>query len=338
MAKQVWTYEQLMSSLKRKEYKPVYMLMGDESFYIDQIADYIEEHVLTEDEKAFNQTILYGKDTSLGEIIMAAKRYPMMSPYQVIIVKEAQHIKNFDDLQFYLENPLNSTLLVFCHKYGKLVGRKKSTQEIEKKGVLFESKKLFDNQVAGWIESYVKSMQVGIDNKASNMLAEYLGNDLTRIVHEVEKLLITKPKEQTSITPELIERNIGISKDYNNFELVSALTNKDILKCNRIVDYFGKNTKNNPLVVTITVMFNFFSNLLFYHSLKDKSQMNVANELKINPYFVKDFQQAASRYNSAKVTQIISDIRKTDVQSKGFGNSSISDYDLLKELVFKILH
>ena len=338
MAKQVWTYEQLMSSLKRKEYKPVYMLMGDESFYIDQIADYIEEHVLTEDEKAFNQTILYGKDTSLGEIIMAAKRYPMMSPYQVIIVKEAQHIKNFDDLQFYLENPLNSTLLVFCNKYGKLDGRKKSTQEIEKKGVLFESKKLFDNQVAGWIESYVKSMQVGIDNKASNMLAEYLGNDLTRIVHEVEKLLITKPKEQTSITPELIERNIGISKDYNNFELVSALTNKDILKCNRIVDYFGKNTKNNPLVVTITVMFNFFSNLLFYHSLKDKSQMNVANELKINPYFVKDFQQAASRYNSAKVTQIISDIRKTDVQSKGFGNSSISDYDLLKELVFKILH
>ena len=338
MAKQVWTYEQLMSSLKRKEYKPVYMLMGDESFYIDQIADYIEEHVLTEDEKAFNQTILYWKDTSLGEIIMAAKRYPMMSPYQVIIVKEAQHIKNFDDLQFYLENPLNSTLLVFCHKYGKLDGRKKSTQEIEKKGVLFESKKLFDNQVAGWIESYVKSMQVGIDNKASNMLAEYLGNDLTRIVYEVEKLLITKPKEQTSITPELIERNIGISKDYNNFELVSALTNKDILKCNRIVDYFGKNTKNNPLVVTITVMFNFFSNLLFYHSLKDKSQMNVANELKINPYFVKDFQQAASRYNSAKVTQIISDIRKTDVQSKGFGNSSISDYDLLKELVFKILH
>lgn len=338
MAKQVWTYEQLMSSLKRKEYKPVYMLMGDESFYIDQIADYIEEHVLTEDEKAFNQTILYGKDTSLGEIIMAAKRYPMMSPYQVIIVKEAQHIKNFDDLQFYLENPLNSTLLVFCYKYGKLDGRKKSTQEIEKKGVLFESKKLFDNQVAGWIESYVKSMQVDIDNKASNMLAEYLGNDLTRIVHEVEKLLITKPKEQTSITPELIERNIGISKDYNNFELVSALTNKDILKCNRIVDYFGKNTRNNPLVVTITVMFNFFSNLLFYHSLKDKSQMNVANELKINPYFVKDFQQAASRYNSAKVTQIISDIRKTDVQSKGFGNSSISDYDLLKELVFKILH
>jgi DNA polymerase-3 subunit delta len=338
MAKQVWTYEQLMSSLKRKEYKPVYMLMGDESFYIDQIADYIEEHVLTEDEKAFNQTILYGKDTSLGEIIMAAKRYPMMSPYQVIIVKEAQHIKNFDDLQFYLENPLNSTLLVFCHKYSKLDGRKKSTQEIEKKGVLFESKKLFDNQVAGWIESYVKSMQVGIDNKASNMLAEYLGNDLTRIVHEVEKLLITKPKEQTSITPELIERNIGISKDYNNFELVSALTSKDVLKCNRIVDYFGKNTKNNPLVVTITVMFNFFSNLLFYHSLKDKSQMNVANELKINPYFVKDFQQAASRYNAAKVTQIISDIRKTDVQSKGFGNSSISDYDLLKELVFKILH
>ena len=338
MAKQAVTYDQILSSLKRKEYKPVYMLMGDEAFYIDRISDFIEENVLSEDEKAFNQTILYGKDSSLSEIIMAAKRYPMMSQYQVIIVKEAQHIKNFDDLQFYLQNPLTSTLLVFCHKYGKLDGRKKSTQEIEKKGLLFESKKLFDNQVSGWIESYVKSMNVAIDAKASTMLAEYLGNDLTRIVHEVEKLLITKPKEQNSITPELIERNIGISKDYNNFELVNALTRKEILKSNRIVEYFGKNSKNNPLIVTITVLFNFFSNLLLYHSLKDKSQMNVANELKINPYFVKDFQQAATRYNSAKVIQIISDIRKTDVQSKGFGNSSISDYDLLKELVFRILH
>lgn len=338
MAKQAVTYDQILSSLKRKEYKPVYMLMGDEAFYIDRISDFIEKNVLTEEEKAFNQTILYGKDSSLSEIIMAAKRYPMMSQYQVIIVKEAQHIKNFDDLQFYLQNPLTSTLLVFCHKYGKLDGRKKSTQEIEKKGLLFESKKLFDNQVSGWIESYVKSMNVAIDAKASTMLAEYLGNDLTRIVHEVEKLLITKPKEQNSITPELIERNIGISKDYNNFELVNALTRKEILKSNRIVEYFGKNSKNNPLIVTITVLFNFFSNLLLYHSLKDKSQMNVANELKINPYFVKDFQQAATRYNSAKVIQIISDIRKTDVQSKGFGNSSISDYDLLKELVFRILH
>lgn len=338
MAKQAVTYDQILSSLKRKEYKPVYMLMGDEAFYIDRISDFIEENVLSEDEKAFNQTILYGKDSSLSEIIMAAKRYPMMSQYQVIIVKEAQHIKNFDDLQFYLQNPLTSTLLVFCHKYGKLDGRKKSTQEIEKKGLLFESKKLFDNQVSGWIESYVKSMNVAIDAKASTMLAEYLGNDLTRIVHEVEKLLITKPKEQNSITPELIERNIGISKDYNNFELVNALTQKEILKSNRIVEYFGKNNKKNPLIVTITVLFNFFSNLLLYHSLKDKSQMNVASELKINPYFVKDFQQAATGYNSAKVIQIISDIRKTDVQSKGFGNSSISDYDLLKELVFKILH
>ena len=338
MAKQAVTYDQILSSLKRKEYKPVYMLMGDEAFYIDRISDFIEENVLSEDEKAFNQTILYGKDSSLSEIIMAAKRYPMMSQYQVIIVKEAQHIKNFDDLQFYLQNPLTSTLLVFCHKYGKLDGRKKSTQEIEKKGLLFESKKLFDNQVSGWIESYVKSMNVAIDAKASTMLAEYLGNDLTRIVHEVEKLLIAKPKEQNSITPELIERNIGISKDYNNFEFVNALTRKEILKSNRIVEYFGKNNKNNPLIVTITVLFNFFSNLLLYHSLKDKSQMNVASELKINPYFVKDFQQAATGYNTAKVIQIISDIRKTDVQSKGFGNSSISDYDLLKELVFKILH
>ncbi|MGN0186391.1 MAG: DNA polymerase III subunit delta [Paludibacteraceae bacterium] len=339
MAKQAITYEQIMAALQRKEYKPVYMLTGGEPYYIDKIADYIENNVLTEEEKAFNQTVVYGKDTDLREIIMAAKRFPMMAEHQVIIVKEAQSIKNFDDLVFYLKQPQPSTILVFCYKYDKLDGRKKSTIEIAEKGILFESKKLYDNQVAGWIEAYGKSKQVIIDTKTSNMLADFLGNDLSRIVSEIDKLLIITANRKTGrITPELVEQNIGISKDYNNFELLKALGEHDILKSNRIIDYFGKNPKNNPLVMTISVVFNFFANLLLYHSLKDKSQMNVAAELKINPYFVRDYQQAARNYNTAKTLQIISDLRRADAQSKGFRNASANDNEILKELVFRILH
>ncbi|MGM9746896.1 MAG: DNA polymerase III subunit delta [Paludibacteraceae bacterium] len=339
MAKQAITYEQIMADLQRKAYKPVYMLTGDEPYYIDKIADYIEQNVLTEDEKAFNQMVVYGKDTDLREIIIAAKRFPMMADHQVIIVKEAQSIKNYDDLVFYLQQPQPSTILVFCHKYDKLDGRKKSTLAIAEKGVLFESKKLYDNQVAGWITAYGKQKNVSIDAKTANMLADFLGNDLSRIVHEIDKLLILlADSHQNCITPELVEQNIGISKDYNNFELLKALGERNILKANRIIDYFGKNPKNNPLIVTIAVVFNFFANLLLYHSLQDKSQMNVAAELKINPYFVRDYQQAARNYNTAKTLQIISDLRRADAQSKGFKNASATDTEILKELVFRILH
>lgn len=339
MAKQAVTYEQITAALRRKEYKPIYMLTGDEPYYIDKIADFIEKNVLTEDEQAFNQTVVYGKDADLGEIIMAAKRFPMMAEHQVIIVKEAQNIKNLDNLAYYLKQPQPSTILVFCYKYGKLDGRKKYTAEIAAKGVLFESKKLYDNQVSGWIEDYCKSQGLAIDPKAANMLADFLGNDLSRIVGEVDKLrIVIEQKGTRQITPELVERNIGISKDYNTFELVKALGEHDILKSNRIADYFGKNPKNNPLAKTIVVLFGFFGNLLLYHSLKDKSQMNVAAELRINPYFVRDYQQAAHYYNSAKTLQIISDIRAADSKSKGFGNVSATDDELLKELVFRILH
>ncbi len=339
MAKQAITYEQIMAALQRKEYKPVYMLTGDEPYYIDKIADYIEKNVLTEDEKAFNQMVVYGKDTDLRDIIIAAKRFPMMADHQVIIVKEAQSIKNYDDLVFYLKQPQPSTILVFCHKYDKLDGHKKSTLAIAEKGILFESKKLYDNQVAGWIEAYGKSKNVSIDAKTANILADFLGNDLSRIVHEIDKLLILlTDSDNKRITPELVEQNIGISKDYNNFELLKALGDRNILKANRIIDYFGKNPKNNPLIVTISVVFNFFANLLLYHSLKDKSQMNVAAELKINPYFVRDYQQAARNYNTGKTLQIIGDLRRADAQSKGFGNVSANDAEILKELVFRILH
>lgn len=339
MAKQAVTYEQIMTDLRRKAYKPIYMLTGDEPYYIDKIADYIEQNVLTDDEKAFNQTVVYGKDTDLREIITAAKRFPMMAEYQVIIVKEAQNIRNYDDLTFYLKQPQKSTILVFCHKYGKLDGRKKYTAEIAAQGVLFESKKLYDNQVAGWIESYCKSLTIAIDTKAANMLADFLGNDLSRIVGEIDKLrIVIEQNGEHRITPETVERNIGVSKDYNTFELTKALGEHDIAKSNRIADYFAKNPKNNPLVKTITVLFGFFGNLLLYHSLKNKEKLNVAAELRINPYFVSEYQQAARFYNAAKTLQIISDIRTADAKSKGFGNVSADDGELLKELVFRILH
>lgn len=342
MAKKQATYNEIIASLKRKEYKPIYLLMGEEPYYIDKIADYIDQNVLTPDEEIFDKTIVYAKkDTKMAEIIAAAKRFPMTAQYQVLIIKEAQNIdkKEYDQLLFYLKQPQPSTILVICYKYEKLDARKKYVSEIAEKGVLFDSKKIYDNQVASWIEDYCREQKLKIEPKAANMLSEFLGTDLERIIGEVNKLRIVIAKSgQDMITPDIVERNIGVSKDYNAFELVKALGDHDILKSNRIANYFGKNTKSNPLIMINMVLFGFFSKLLLYHSLKDKSQMNVATELKINPYFVRDYQQAARYYNSSKTLQIISDIRTTDARCKGFGNTSTGDDELLKELVFKILH
>jgi DNA polymerase III subunit delta len=338
MAKKASSYEQVLDALKRKEYAPVYYLMGEEAFYIDLIADFIEENVLTEDEKAFNQTVVYGKDSDIRTIINMAKRFPMGSQYQVVIVKEAQNLDKIDDLSLYLQQPLTSTILVFCHKYGKLDKRKKLAGDIEKSGVLFVSEKLYDNQIPLWISDYLKTKQLKISEKAAWMLTEFIGNDLTRIANELDKLLITKPANETTITPELIERNIGISKDYNNFELQNALINGDVVKANRIVRYFANNPKNNPLVLTVTVLFNFFSNLMVYHYTQDKSPTGVATALGISPYFAKDYIKAAGRFKGKKTLEIVSAIRECDARSKGFGNSSISNQELLTELVFKILH
>lgn len=338
MAKQEFTYEQILTDLRKKNYSPVYFLMGDESYYIDYISDFIQRNVLAETEKEFDQTILYGKDVDIATVINAAKRYPMMASHQVLIIKEAQLIKEWDNLIHYLSNPLKSTILVFCYKYGTPDKRKKWIQEIGKVGVVYESVKLRDYEIGAWITKYCKSKNVGIDDKAVAMLSEFLGTDLSKLVNELEKLVLTKTADIQRITPELVEKNIGISKDFNVFELQAALINKDVLKANRIIRYFSENKKSNPLVLVLAQLFKFFSDLMLYHYLPDKSQSAVASELKINPYFVKDYQKAAQSFGAWKTMNIISFIRETDARYKGIDNPSTDEADLMKELIFKILH
>ena len=339
MAKQEYTYEGIIRELQAKQYRPVYYLMGDEAFYIDKIADYIIDNVLTDTEKEFNQTILYGADVDAATIINAAKRYPMMSEYQVIVVKEAQAVHNMEELVFYLQKPLKSTILVLCHKHGSLDKRKKLAAEIEKVGVLYESKKLKDAQLPAFIAAYIKQKGFDIDQKATAMLAEFVGTDLSRLVGEMEKLIITSSKNSTKITPEQIEKNIGISKDYNNFELRSALVEKDVLKANKIVKYFEENPKTNPIQMTLSLLFGFYSNLMMAYYAPEKSEQGIAAFLGLkSSWQAREYMAAMRKYSGIKTMQIISEIRTTDAKSKGVENSSLSDGDLLRELVFKILH
>lgn len=338
MAKET-TYEEIARNLKNKIYSPVYFLMGEEDYYIDRISDYIMDTVLTETEKEFNLTLLYGSDTDIVSIINAARRYPMMSKYQVVIVREAQNLKNLDELIHYLQKPMSSTILVMCYKHGTLDRRKKITAELEKAGVLFESKKLKDTQLPGFISSYLKRKQVEIEPKASEMMAEFVGTDLNRMAGELEKLIITLPAGQKRITPELIERNIGISKDYNNFELRNALIAKDVLKANQIVKYFEENPKNNPLQVTLAVLFNFFANLMLAYYAPEKTDQGIAAQLGLrSPWQSKDYMIAMQKYSGVKVMQIIGAIRECDAKSKGIGNPSTPDGELLRSLVYMILH
>ena len=339
MAKQSGiTYEQIMTDLRRKAYRPVYFLMGEEAYYIDQISDYIQNNILDESEVDFNLSILYGKDVDIDTVINAAKRYPMMAEFQVVIVKEAQLIKDWESLSYYLAKPLKSTILCFCYKNGKPDGRRIWVQDLNKHAVVFESKKLYDNQIGQWIRNYLGEKKVRITEKAEMMLTEFLGTDLSKIANELDKLLITKAPNELQITPELIEKNIGISKDFNVFELQDALIKKDILKVNRIVRYFGENKKSNPIQMVLAQLFNFFSNLMMFHYLPDKSPAVVASELKVNPYFTKDYIQAAKSFNAWKTMQIISEIRTTDARSKGIDDTGTESAYLLKELTFKILH
>ena len=339
MAKQEYTYEGIIRELQAKQYRPVYYLMGDEAFYIDKIADYIIDNVLNDTEKEFNQTILYGADVDAATIINAAKRYPMMSEYQVIVVKEAQAVHNMEELVFYLQKPLKSTILVLCHKHGSLDKRKKLAAEIEKVGVLYESKKLKEAQLPAFIAAYIKQKGFDIDQKATAMLAEFVGTDLSRLVGEMEKLIITSSKNSTKITPEQIEKNIGISKDYNNFELRSALVEKDVLKANKIVKYFEENPKTNPIQMALSLLFGFYSNLMMAYYAPEKSEQGIAAFLGLkSPWQAREYMAAMRKYSGIKTMQIISEIRTTDAKSKGVENSSLSDGDLLRELVFKILH
>ncbi|WP_034924022.1 DNA polymerase III subunit delta [Gillisia sp. CAL575] len=328
----------IVTSIKNGQIKPIYFLMGEEPYYIDKIAKYIEDHLMPEEEKGFNQMVMYGRDTTVDEIISNSKRYPMMAERQVIIVKEAQDLsRTIEKLEAYSENPQPTTTLVVCYKYKKIDKRKKLYKSVAKTGVIFESKRLYENQVADWIQKTLKSSGYAISPKASQMLVEFLGTDLSKIDNELQKLQLIAPKG-THITPELIEENIGISKDFNNFELRKAIGMRDTVKAHRIINYFAQNTKDNPMVVTVSLLFGYFSQILQYHGIADKSKGNVAKVLKVNPYFVADYVSAARNYPMKKVSQIIAYLRETDVKSKGVGATNIPSGDLLKELVVKIMN
>jgi DNA polymerase III subunit delta len=312
--------------------------MGEETYYIDLVTDYIIKNILNEAEKTFNQLILYGKDVDVATVINSAKRFPMMANYQVVVVKEAQELKKIEDLIYYVEKPLRSTILVINYKYANLDKRTKLYKTLSEHSVILESKKLYENQVPDWIVNYLKKAKIAIDAEAAELLKESLGNDLSKIAQELDKLLLVIPAGTKTINKQHIERNIGISKDYNNFELTKALGQKNILKANRIVDYFGKNPKASPFQVTIQVLFAFFSKVLLLHFLKDKSRTNVAANLGINPFFVPEYELAVKKYSPAKTVSIIADLREYDLKSKGVGNSSTADGELLRELTYKILH
>ncbi len=329
--------ENIIKDIKNKKVAPIYFLMGEESYFIDQISKTIEHDVLTEDEKGFNQTIIYGNETDMAGIIGLAKQFPMGAERSVLIVKEAQHLSRaIDQLESYATQPQPTTVLVFNYKGKTLDKRKKLYKEIQKSGILFESKKLYENQIPDWIENKAKSFGFTIEPKAKFLIAEFIGNDLSRIENELEKLKLII--NDGKLTPEIIERNIGISKDYNNFELRNAIETRNAEKAFRIVHYFNQNPKDNPLVMTLSVLFQLFSGIIMYHTLTDKSQSNVAKELRIHPFFVKDTALAANNYPLKKATRIISLLREADVKSKGVGaTGNVSDGDLLKELIFKIL-
>lgn len=333
------TFEQIITDLNNKIYKPVYFLMGDEPFFIDKITNYIHENVLTEAEKAFNLSVVYGKDSDIGDVINNARRFPMMANYQVLILKEAQEIKNIDNLVYYVNNPLKSTILVVNYKYKTIDKRKKLYKALDKNkdAVILESNKIYDSQIPKWIESFIKQKGYSIEPKSTMLLAEYLGNDLSKIVNELEKLTIVLPAN-TKINAEHIEKNIGISKDFNVFELQNAISTRNILKANQIINYFAKNQKQHNIIPTISILSNFFTKILQYHFVKDKSQRNVAATIGVSPYFVKDYSLAAKNYNAKKTVQVISLLREYDMKSKGFDNVSTTPGELLKELIFKIMH
>jgi DNA polymerase-3 subunit delta len=332
------SYESILADLKKKKIHPVYFLTGDEPYYIDQISDYIQENLLGEAEKAFNQTILYGKDVDAIGVMNAAKRFPMMSPLQVVIVKEAQEMDKIDDLVHYVENPLQSTVLVLNYKYKTPDKRKKVFKSLLNKSVCLESKKLYDNQVLAWISGYVSSKNISIEPKAAALLVEFLGNDLSKISNEIDKLIISLGEGKSQITSALIERNIGISKDFNNFELQNAVGKRDVLSANRIINYFAENQKNHPLVLTINILYTFFSKLMIYHWTKDKSKDNLIEQLGVRSFFLKDYLEAARNYNASQVIYIIGLLREYDLKSKGYKGTAIPPGELLKELIFKILH
>ena len=328
----------IVSDIQSGNIKPIYFLMGEEPYYIDKISEFIEENILSEEEKGFNQMVLYGRDITIEDIVDNAKRFPMMAERQVVIVKEAQDLsRTIENLVSYVDNLQPSTVLVLCYKYKTIDKRKKLYKAIQKFGLVYESKKLYENQIADWIRRVLQGKNYKIEAKATLMLVEFLGTDLSKISNELDKLMVVLPVN-SAITPKDIEENIGISKDYNNFELRKAVGEKNILTVNKIINHFAQNQKANPMVMTISLLNSFFTQLLIFHSLKDKSNSSVARALGVNPYFVQDYTIAGKNYPMRKVSQVIGLLRDADLKSKGVGANAIPAGDLLKELLFKIIH
>ena len=328
----------ILNDLKKGMYYPIYLLQGEEPYFIDVITDYIEKNVLTEAEKGFNQTVFYGKDSDAVNIAESSMRFPMMAQKQVIVVKEAQSLNKIELLAPYAEKPLESTILVLAHKYKTLDGRGKLIKAIKKNGVVFNSKRLYENQVPAWIDACLKNHGYTITPQAAQMLVAFLGTELGKIANELGKLVIAV-KDSTRITPEHIEKNIGVSKDFNLLELQTALGNKDVLKANKIIQYFGANQTLNPIQKTVSGLYFYFSKLFTYHFLKDKSERNVAAELKVHPFFVREYITAAKRYSPTKLYEIMGILREYDMKSKGMNVSTLVDNaELQKEMIYKILH
>jgi DNA polymerase-3 subunit delta len=342
-------YDELMREARQGKFAPVYMLCGEEPYYIDEACAYLETHILDEMAREFDQTVVYGKDLASADIapaIGAARGFAMMGGYKVVIVKEAQHIKKWEALAQYLENPQPTTVLVICYKYGSPDKRTGWWKKLEKAGVVMQSDKLRDYEVERWITSYIAQKneelkkdgaELKIDPKVTRILADSLGTDLQSIVGALQKLIDGRPEGVNVIDGALVERNIGISKDYNVFELQEALIHGDVLKANRITQYFSS-SKDHPMVKELGVLFTFFQNLMMYHYLPDKSDRAAAAALGVNPYFVKNYAAAARRFGAGKTFKIVGYFRETDARLKGINNPSATDADLWKELIYKILH
>lgn len=332
---------EILNELKANRYKPIYFLHGEEPYELDKIADYIDKYTISEAEKGFNQTILYGKDTSWMEVIGAAKRYPMMADRQVVIVREAQNLKYTEEetllLQSYLNHPLESTILVFVHKNGKADGRSKAIKLMAKNGVVFESKKMYDNQLPEWITTYVSQKGYAIMPEASNLIAESLGLDLHKVANEIDKMLINMP-ERGNISVDMVSKQIGVSKDFNVFELQKAIGKRDYIKAQQIAIYFTKNPKSGPFVMVVGNLIGFFTKIYLCHTLTDKSKANLASKLGVNPYFVGDYETALRNFNYPSTLKAISLLREYDLKSKGVDNNSASGEELLPELIFKLLN
>ena len=334
------TYEGIMRDLKARKLVPIYYLMGEESYYIDKIADYIAENVLQPEERDFNQTVLFGSDVTAAQIVDVAKRYPMMSDFQVVIVKEAQNIKNTEALEHYLQNPLPSTVLVMCHKNGSIDKRKKLPAIVEKAGILFESKKLRERDLPSFIENYLKAKGASIDPKSQQIIADSVGADLSRLVGELEKLLIALPENDKRVTPQVVEDQIGVSKDFNAFELRDAIVNRNIFKANQIMKFFDNNPKAGSIYSFLPMLFNYFQNLLIaYYCPQKNNQEALAKWLDLrSAWGAKDYITGMRNYTGMKTMQIISKIREIDAKSKGLDNPNTPPGELMKELLFFIFH